>query len=197
MTVAAMDFERLLAEHTALGRQYGEVQQRCSRVLAEQRDEIARLKAEVMGLRAAVIARDSALAYAREDRAELEASIPGLPKRLSLVRHIDMLTARLQSLRRERAPAPHVAAPRNPARLAGLEASLVAADLVICQTGCLSHGEYWRVQDHCKRTGKACVLTAEPEALRIVRIHKPDAVAASVDAGDPWVAEHDREIAAR
>ena len=53
-----------------------------------------------------------------------------------------------------------------------LEASLVAADLVICQTGCLSHGEYWRVQDHCKRTGKTCVLVAQPEALRIVRIHK-------------------------
>jgi hypothetical protein len=26
------------------------------------------------------------------------------------------------------------------------------------------------VQDHCKRTGKACVLVEQPEALRIVRI---------------------------
>lgn len=60
-----------------------------------------------------------------------------------------------------------------------LEASLVAADLVICQTGCLSHGEYWRVQDHCKRTGKTCVLVEQPDAVRIVRINKavPDTVA--------------------
>ncbi|WP_308417324.1 DUF2325 domain-containing protein [Chitinimonas koreensis] len=56
---------------------------------------------------------------------------------------------------------------------AALEASLVAADLMICQTGCLSHGEYWRVQDHCKRTGKACVLVEAPQALRIVRIQRP------------------------
>jgi sugar phosphate isomerase/epimerase len=52
-----------------------------------------------------------------------------------------------------------------------LEDSLRAADLVICQTGCLSHGAYWRVQDHCRRTGKACVLVEQAEALRIVRIH--------------------------
>ena len=53
-----------------------------------------------------------------------------------------------------------------------LEASLRAADLVICQTGCLSHGAYWRVQDHCKRTGKACVMVERPQELRIVRIGK-------------------------
>ena len=55
---------------------------------------------------------------------------------------------------------------------AGLEASLRAADLVICQTGCLSHGAYWRVQDHCQRTGKACVLVQQPRALRILRIQE-------------------------
>ena len=44
-----------------------------------------------------------------------------------------------------------------------LEASLVAADLVICQTGCVSHGAYWRVRDHCTRTGKECVLVDRPE----------------------------------
>ena len=43
---------------------------------------------------------------------------------------------------------------------------------MICQTGCLSHGEYWRVQDHCQRTGKTCVLVEQPDALRIVRIHR-------------------------
>ena len=36
---------------------------------------------------------------------------------------------------------------------------------VICQTGCVSHGAYWRVRDHCTRTGKECVLVDRPEAL--------------------------------
>lgn len=55
---------------------------------------------------------------------------------------------------------------------AALEAGLRAADLVICQTGCVSHGAYWRVQDHCKRTGKACVLVENADALHIVRIQR-------------------------
>jgi len=66
--------------------------------------------------------------------------------------------------------------------LASLEASLVAADLVICQTGCLSHGAYWRMHDHCKRTGKACVLVDQPDAVRIVRIHKPPACSTAGEA---------------
>lgn len=61
-----------------------------------------------------------------------------------------------------------------PADLARLEHSLRAADLVICQTGCVGHGAFWRVQDHCKRTGKTCVLVEQPDALRIVRIHPAD-----------------------
>ncbi|WP_079416609.1 DUF2325 domain-containing protein [Thiomonas intermedia] len=56
---------------------------------------------------------------------------------------------------------------------AALASSLRAADLVICQTGCVSHGAYWRVEDYCRRTGKPCVLVDQPEALRIVRLHRP------------------------
>lgn len=53
----------------------------------------------------------------------------------------------------------------NPQRL---QASLAAADLVICQAGCISHEAYWRVKDHCKRTGKRCVFveTAGAGALQ-------------------------------
>lgn len=47
-----------------------------------------------------------------------------------------------------------------------LDASLAAADLVICQTGCISHDQYWRVQDHCRRTGKPCILVDRPLAAR-------------------------------
>ncbi|MDO4637124.1 MAG: DUF2325 domain-containing protein [Lautropia sp.] len=60
-----------------------------------------------------------------------------------------------------------------------LEERLVEADLVICQTGCLSHQDYWRVQDHCRRHNKPCVLVAQPEALRIIRIHQRGDVAGS------------------
>jgi len=55
-----------------------------------------------------------------------------------------------------------------------LEAHLDAADLVICQTGCMSHGDYWRVQDHCRRTGMVCMLVDQPDGLQIVRIHRQD-----------------------
>jgi hypothetical protein len=43
-----------------------------------------------------------------------------------------------------------------------LDAHLAAADLVICQTGCISHNAYWRVKAYCKRTGKRCVYVDNP-----------------------------------
>ena len=131
-------FDQLQGEHIALVRQYGAVQQQCSHLLQSQRADIARLEAQVMRLRSAVILRDTALAVAREDRARAEPALASLD-------------------------------PDHPDDLAALEASLAAADLVICQTGCLSHGAYWRVQDHCKRSGKTCVIVDQPQMIRIVR----------------------------
>lgn len=58
-----------------------------------------------------------------------------------------------------------------------LDNTLAAADLVICQTGCISHNAYWRVKSHCKRTGKECVYVDNPSAhslfkgLTQVRMH--------------------------
>ena len=52
---------------------------------------------------------------------------------------------------------------------ARLEAGLAAADLVICQTGCVSHGAYWRVKDFCKRHGKRCVFVEKPSATSLAR----------------------------
>lgn len=187
MPVAAHDFEQLLREHRVLMCEYGKTQKRCSEQLRAQAREIERLNAQAMQLRAAAIVRETALAWAREDRAALEQTIPGLPKRLTLARRVDALLARIHDLMRERlhgeradrraaaSAAEPTAAPAKAARPddpEGLEASLAAADLVICQTGCLSHGAYWRVQDHCRRTGKTCLLVEVPEALRIARIHR-------------------------
>lgn len=55
---------------------------------------------------------------------------------------------------------------QTPARL---DATLAAADLVICQTGCISHEAYWRVKDHCKRTGKRCVFVETPSRAGLER----------------------------
>lgn len=50
-----------------------------------------------------------------------------------------------------------------------LDSSLAAADLVICQTGCISHNAYWRVKDFCKRTGKQCVFVESPSTSSLTR----------------------------
>jgi hypothetical protein len=50
-----------------------------------------------------------------------------------------------------------------------LDATLDSADLVICQTGCISHDAYWRVKDHCKRTGKRCVFVEKPSRASLQR----------------------------
>ena len=71
-----------------------------------------------------------------------------------------------------------------------LDASLAAADLVICQTGCISHNAYWKVKDFCKRTGKRCVFVENPSTSSLVRgleqITNGDADAALAEhAGQP------------
>lgn len=50
-----------------------------------------------------------------------------------------------------------------------LDASLAAADLVICQTGCISHNAYWKVKNFCKRTGKRCVFVENPSTSSLAR----------------------------
>ncbi len=60
-----------------------------------------------------------------------------------------------------------------------LDASLAAADLVICQTGCISHDAYWRVKDHCKRHGKRCVFVDKSSASSLQRAL--DSISSSTD----------------
>lgn len=199
-------------EYAVLLRQYGRVQAVCSELAATQHARIVRLEADIMKLRAQLLIRDTALACAHDDMAQLRAAIPGLPKRLNLVRRVASLSERIDVLMGERmaqAMQARRAAGRMPANLhaksvlcvghdrgsvdaaqravesagghflhlagadgedqAALDASLAAADLVICQTGCVSHGAYWRVHEHCKRTGKQCVLVDQPQAMHFVR----------------------------
>jgi hypothetical protein len=168
MHVAAHDFDQLLQEHRALLRAHGAAQARCS----ELARDVVRLEAQAMRLRGALIGRDTALACAHADREELERSIPGLPRRVELARQVTRLQARVHELMRAGDAVTRgtpVAAARAEAD-AHLESSIAAADLVICQAGCMSQGAYWRVRDHCRRTGKPCVLVDRPDVLRIVRI---------------------------
>jgi hypothetical protein len=163
-------------EFLALCRQLGDAQQRCSAAMQAQARQIEALTAEVVRLRGAVIVRDTRLALARDELEQLRAASPGLPRRQAMARHIGLLAERITTLSREclrwRQAAAWQGAAASAQRQgdaiggADLDASLAAADLVICQTGCISHDDYWRVQDHCRRTGKPCILVDQPLAVR-------------------------------
>lgn len=66
-----------------------------------------------------------------------------------------------------------VAVAKDRAADAAFDTSLAAANLVICQTGCISHDDYWRVQDHCRRTGKPCILIDPPLAASVAASNLP------------------------
>ena len=177
------DLEILLQEHRALLTAYGAVQRRCNALLDAQALQVQSLTAQVVRLRAALVVRDTARALSIANKHWHKETMPAV------------LCVGTQG--------PHAAVAQRVVEMVGghflhhdgladgdghgeeaLEASLVAADLVICQTGCLSHGAYWRVQDHCRRTGKQCVLVAQPDATKVVRVHRP-ASASSADEGGP------------
>jgi hypothetical protein len=57
--------------------------------------------------------------------------------------------------------------------VARLETSMAAADLVICQTACISHSAYWRVKDFCKRHQKRCIFVDNPSVTTLQRALEP------------------------
>lgn len=195
----------LQQEFCVLLRHCASVQGRCSELIANQQAEIARLKQEQMRMRIALILRDTRLCWMEEDMHQLQALVPGLPKRKALAQKVELLVHRVQDLlreklRREYARTAHAhgtgiarAADSSVSKLdaaaltepdsKALEVHLSEADLVICQTGCVSHNDYWRLRQHCRRTGKQCILVEQPDALRIVRIQSisDDSPSASED----------------
>jgi len=160
MKHSAHGFDRLIDEHQKLIRQYGRVQNHCSRLIAGQAAEIERLQAQVVRMQAQLILRDTALAWAREDAQVAESILHAMRQRtrsiLCVGQDVGSASAAQQVAQMAGARFLHHAGDTSDD--AALENSLRAADLVICQTGCVSHNTYWRVQDHCKRTGKQCVL---------------------------------------
>lgn len=150
-------------------------------------DQLAARDDQLLALRGQLMVRDTALDLLREELAELRRQVPGLAGRQELVRLLDIQAERIVALERERNAALWRAereslrareAAAGPGTVAILSADLVAAlpdeaqlnealaaaDLVLCQTGCLSHDDYWRVQDYCARSGKRCLLLAKEDA---------------------------------
>ena len=207
-------FDQLASEHRVLIATHGRAQARCTDLVARQAIETQALQAEIMRLRAEVIRRDTQIALLRDERAELERTLPGLPTRLTLAKKVGVLMERIQDLMRDRYArhcSPEEERPldlekatalshldnrsvlclgrdaaaarfmmrmvemaggrftHDPAddaeNLARIEHSMRAADLVICQAGCISQNAWWRVRDHCRRTGKPCLLVARPRAI--------------------------------
>jgi hypothetical protein len=210
----------LAAEHQALAREYGEVQQRMTAWSHARAREQQAWEQERMQHRAAVIALQTQLDQAQQQLQQWLQTHPDLPERealrerlaeqlarnQALQREVNRLSARSQPVAVEVRPvataAPVAEVPAAPASLeqrvvlcvggrggsvpqyrqavegcgaqflhhdggeehkpAQLEPQLAAADLVICQTGCISHDAYWRVKDHCKRHHKRCVFVETP-----------------------------------
>ncbi len=230
----------LAKENGVLSRELASVQERVTRIMAEKSAQIERQQAELVRLRAEVIARDSMVDQLRCDLRDLEEQVPTLRSRVELGRRLEVQQGRIHELERRLLQAEQRAVhweerwhalqlSRAPgdgegAQEAGsaegaselqteglrdksvlcvggrtasvpvyrrlietcgarflhhdggeeegtgpLEASLAAADLVICQAGCISHGAYWRVKEHCKRTGKRCVFVDRPSASGLAR----------------------------
>ena len=200
------------SEMAVLVSQYGKAQTRCSRLIAEQAALIEALQADQMRLRAQLVIRTTALQFEREDRARVEALVPGLPRRVILARQVEQLRLRLEALLRERthwrwggerrgvSPQPPLADDRAQCATSAAVSFLLPqetaccteavpcahsngvdghsdavmqgqqeTELLICRTGCISHGDYWRIRDQCRRTGKACILIDEHQAIHAMR----------------------------
>lgn len=189
------DTEQLRSEHAALLQAYGRIQADCSLRLRRQAERIAQLENALFQARLAVVLRDTRLAWDDADRQTLREAAncraarpwPGRSSNLwkecarwppaqrrrpgRALRGGDGNTAGLARQLVESAGGRFLT---HEGEEAALEASLRAADLVICQTGCISHDAYWRVRDHCKRTGKQCVLVDSPVAVvQPPASHKP------------------------
>lgn len=162
----------LLNEHVALCRTYAEAQERCSRLMAAQRAEVARLQDEVLRLRAQTLVLTTALEWARAGTgADTGAVLPPLPSVAGVVCGMEAAAD---------AAAEDVVLPaRAPCQRLPLHSSLAEANLVVCQVGCLSHGAYWRTaDDQCRRSGQTCVVVECASALQAAA-----AAALSVAAG--------------
>ena len=159
-------------EYCVLLRHCASVQARCDRLITAQAAEIEQLQRECFRLRAELMIRHTRLGWMQQDLAELKTAMPDLEKRRELTALVQQLLHRVQDLMRERLQVPHAHQASDVdvehvgmmPDVSSLKKSHLAADLVICQAGCISHDGYWREQDSCRRTGRTCVLVRQDSA---------------------------------
>jgi hypothetical protein len=72
-------------------------------------------------------------------------------------------------------------------KVSQLGSLLQAADLVVCQVGCVSHNAYWRVKAHCKRHNKPCLFVESPSRAAIERALRGQASRLNGSAPDETV----------
>ncbi|PMQ14778.1 hypothetical protein JaAD80_19250 [Janthinobacterium sp. AD80] len=154
-------------EHRVLMAEYGRGQARCSAQLAAQAARIAQLESELMRARAQVVIRDTKLALAREELAEMAAVAPGLPTRARLARKVEWLSERVQDLMRELlrlqwVPAPS-AVPRSALQaklLAGVreKAVLYVGNYVGREVGPDADAPTWRSKPSSRPADASCTM---------------------------------------
>lgn len=160
MAAIEQDWVDLYDEHGRIIREYGRAQQRTSDTIGAQARAIAALRAQVMQLRAAAVVQKTTLIWMQEELAAMKAASKPA-KRLQGQVHAALSACRGRFV--------VWISPEHPqadgADVQQFDAGLAEADLVICQAGCVSCGDWWRVKDYCSRTGKQCVLVEQPDAL--------------------------------
>lgn len=130
------------SELLPLLRYLASLQKRIDHQLRTQQQELAGLHKALIQSRAALIASVTRQHWMQEEiGARAEPGIEAIPPRPAP-------TAVMAQLRRRQAPNVVI---RN-------TLSALAADVVICRSGCLSHDAYWQVQEYCRRHGKRCVM---------------------------------------
>ena len=177
----------LMGENAVLARELASAQKRSTHIAQEQAQRIAALEATLVRLRGDLIRSETDKARLQEQLARIEATRPGATSeptpdvgQTKDNQALSNQTVLCVGGRTAAVPLYRYVIERTGGRflhhdggkhhcIGKLDTTLAAADLVICQTGCISHDAYWRVKEHCKRTGKRCAFVETPSKAALQR----------------------------
>lgn len=170
----------LMGENAVLARELAAAQNRSTHIAQEQAHRIASLEAMLVRLRGDLIRSETDRSRLQEQLTRIEAARPGATSepvrdtdKSADTKPLSNQTVLCVGGRTAAVPLYRYVIERTGGRflhhdggehhcIGKLDTTLAAADLVICQTGCISHDAYWRVKEHCKRTGKRCAFVETP-----------------------------------